>query len=306
MRVAVSFALAFTLSLTTVANAQTTATVESNVVYGMYSGLALLMDVHRPPPDTSNGYGVIFIQGCGWHQPLTANADPLKGLKEGPAVTALAKPLAEHGFTVFTVNHRMAPRFRYPAALEDAQRAVQYVRHHHQQYGISRDRIAAVGGSSGGHLALLLGLLPSAAKRDAGDLIERESSKVQSVVAIAPATDFLADDFPPITAGVHASFLGEPRFPNPAPEVFKVASPISHAAGGAAPILLIHGDEDTVVPCTQSRKLYESLKENNAVAKYIEVEKVGHGIPPLVASGKEDTDPAAIASWILSRLAEKR
>ena len=78
MKLAVSLFCAFALPFATVANAQTATTVEQNVVYGMYSGLALLMDVHRPPTDSSNGYGVIFIQGCGWHQSQEANADQLK------------------------------------------------------------------------------------------------------------------------------------------------------------------------------------------------------------------------------------
>ena len=39
--------------------------VERDAVYGMYSGLALLMDVHRPP--TPNGVGIVAITGVGWH-----------------------------------------------------------------------------------------------------------------------------------------------------------------------------------------------------------------------------------------------
>ena len=41
--------------------------IERNVIYGMYSGLALLMDVHRP--DTPNGLGIIYVYGSGWQAP---------------------------------------------------------------------------------------------------------------------------------------------------------------------------------------------------------------------------------------------
>ena len=295
------FVLATTLLLAWVgvSRAEPAPRVESNVVYGMYSGLALLMDVHHPPADSANQCGVVFIRGCGWHQPLAANADQLK---EGGAIVALAKPLAKLGFTVFTVNHRAAPRFRYPAPLEDVQRAVQFVRYHHKKYGIARDRIAAVGGSSGGHLASLLGVLPSIGRQDASDPVERESSKVQCVVGLAPATHLYADDLPPITAGVVASFLGEPRYPNPGPNVYKLASPISHVSKDAAAFLLIHGGEDSVVPCSQSRVLFDKLKGEDAVAEYIEVEGVGHGIPPLVASRQEGTSPPEIGRWMSARL----
>jgi hypothetical protein len=50
--------------------------VERNVVYGMYSGLALLMDVYYP--EDPNGYGIVFISGSGWSAELSLDATPLK------------------------------------------------------------------------------------------------------------------------------------------------------------------------------------------------------------------------------------
>ncbi len=89
-------------------------TVERNVAYGMYSGLALLMDVYHP--SEPNGYGVVFVSGSAWNAPLSFNATPLKesGQEKGYAI-----PLAEAGYTVFGINHRATPRFQYPAAVED-------------------------------------------------------------------------------------------------------------------------------------------------------------------------------------------
>jgi hypothetical protein len=54
--------------------------IEHNVVYGMYSGLALLMDVHYPRKP--NGYGVIFISGSAFWAPLSYEATPLKELPQ--------------------------------------------------------------------------------------------------------------------------------------------------------------------------------------------------------------------------------
>ena len=81
--------------------------VERNVIYGMYSGFALLMDVHRPV--RANGYGIVFVAGSGWQAPLDYGATPLKETQIplwGPALVAA-------GYTVFAVNHRAAPRFHY-------------------------------------------------------------------------------------------------------------------------------------------------------------------------------------------------
>jgi acetyl esterase/lipase len=116
--------------------------VERNVIFGMYSGLALLMDVYYP--EKSNGLGIVYIQGSGWHAPLSYGASPLK---QNPQMESLGK-LNEAGYTVFTIDHRAAPRFHYPAAVQDAQRAVRFIRHNAAKYHIKPDRIGAVGGSS--------------------------------------------------------------------------------------------------------------------------------------------------------------
>lgn len=56
------------------------ARVEKNQVYGMYSGLALLMDIHYPAKP--NGYGIVFIAGSGWHAPMSYDAWQLKELSQ--------------------------------------------------------------------------------------------------------------------------------------------------------------------------------------------------------------------------------
>ena len=143
------------------------ARVEPNVVYGMYSGLALLLDVHRPA--TPNGYGVIFVSGSGWQAPTTYDATPLKQNQ----IPIWGPPLLKAGYTVFALNHRAVPRFHYPGAVEDVQRAIRFVRHHAKEYRIDPERIGGMGGSSGGHLIALAALL--AAPGIAGDPDPRES-----------------------------------------------------------------------------------------------------------------------------------
>ena len=80
--------------------------------------------------------------------------DP-QGLKDGPFVVQYGRRFAEAGYTAFVINHRASPRFRYPAAIEDAQRAVRFIRHNAGGYGIDGRRLGAWGASSGGHLSLL-------------------------------------------------------------------------------------------------------------------------------------------------------
>ncbi len=121
MRIAIA---AVTLTVMLAANdARSQPPVQKNVVYGMYSGLALLMDVHRP--EKQNGYGVIFVPGSGWHASLAYDAVPVKETQ----ITTWG-PLVRAGYTVLAINHRASPGFHYPAAVEDVQRAVRFVRHH--------------------------------------------------------------------------------------------------------------------------------------------------------------------------------
>src|SRR5262245_11683364 len=104
------------------AGASAQSRVDKNVVYGMYSGAAMLLDVHYPAKP--NGVGIIFIAGSGWNAPLGYAAPPLK---ESPQVGMYVPSLLQAGYTVFTLTHRATPTFRYPAPLEDVQRALRFI-----------------------------------------------------------------------------------------------------------------------------------------------------------------------------------
>jgi hypothetical protein len=84
--------------LVAASDATAQARIEKNVVYGMYSGLALLMDLHHP--EKPNGYGVVFVSGSGWQAPLNYGAS---GLKE-QQISLWGPPLLRAGYTVFAIN----------------------------------------------------------------------------------------------------------------------------------------------------------------------------------------------------------
>ncbi len=263
--------------------------VERNVVYGMYSGLALLMDVHRP--EEPNGIGLIHISGSAWSARLSLDARPLK---EAGHVRIEALPLVEKGYTVFTVNHRATPRFRYPAPLEDVQRAVRFIRFHADRYGIDPDRIGAIGGSSGGHLVSMLGVLDGEGDAESESEIDRMSAKVQCVVARATPAEFVAG---PSGSGALALFLGARLSKGVHPDspemrIARDASPVSHVTPDDPPILLIHGDKDDVVPYDQSVNFAKKLSQAGVPSKLIRVPGAGHG--PSFPGAEE---PADIGSW---------
>jgi acetyl esterase/lipase len=268
--------------------------VERNVVYGMYSGLALLMDVYRP--QQPNGYGIVHISGSGWSAPLGLDARPLKASAH---VEIEALPLVAAGYTICSINHRATPRFPYPAAVKDARRAVRFLRHHAGDYGIDPGRIGAIGGSSGGHLVSMLGVLDGAGDPDDESPINRASAGVQCVVARAAPSSFLAMP----GRGAAALFLGASLGPNAAPGSVEyrravAASPVSHVTPDAPPFFLIHGDADETVPFAQSEAMFEALQRAGVPARLTRVPGGVHG-PGLV---RDPAIAAEIRAWFDTHL----
>jgi len=246
------------------------ARVDRNIVYGMYSGLALLMDVYHP--ENPNGYGIIHISGSGWTRDLSLDAGLLN---HAVHVKIEGEAFVEAGYTLFSINHRAVPRFIYPAAVEDAQRAVRFIRYHADKYGISPDRIGAMGGSSGGHLVSMLGVLDGNELLMDDTPINRMSAKVQCIIARAAPTNFLAED-----SEVGVSFLGVDLKKDPSTIEYKraqKASPINYISADDPPFLLIHGDNDKVVPFTLSEDMYKKLQEMKVTSKLVTVEGGVHG-----------------------------
>ena len=244
--------------------------VERNVVYGMYSGLALLLDVHRPAKP--NGFGVIFISGSGWQAGLDYGAAPLKEQQ----IPLWGPPLLAAGYTVFAINHRAAPRFHYPAAIDDVQRAIRFVRFHARDYGIDGARLGGVGGSSGGHLLGLAAMLGSAGNLQDADPVNRESAALAAVVLRAPLLDLRAIDTVEGTAYV-VSFMEAPKSNASAAAAYAAASPITHVSTRSPPVLLLHGDADVLVPISQSVAMQAALEAANVPVKLVTVPGGVHG-----------------------------
>ena len=244
--------------------------IDKNQIYGMYSGLALLMDVHYP--EKPNGYGILYISGSGWTAPTELNAIPLK---DNAQTAMYVKPLVEAGYTVFAINHRSAPRFHYPIPVEDAQRAVRYIRFNAVRFGIRPDRIGAAGGSSGGHLVSLMGVLDGKGIPTDADSINRESYKVQCIVARATPFNLISPGTPPppllehVIVGTDTSSVEY--------KTYREASPLFHVTNDDPPFLLIHGDADQTVPFKNSELMEQALQKVGVEVKLVTVPGGGHG-----------------------------
>lgn len=150
--------------------------VESNVTYGPH----LKLDVYRPSnPGTQARPAVILVHGGAW-----------SGLDKS-TMKGMASFLAREGFVAFSVDYRLydgKDKNRWPAQLDDAQRAVRWVRANAAKYGVDPNEIGAFGHSAGAQIVALLGMDDTRDNSDSA--LAGYSSKVQAVVDVSGPSDF--------------------------------------------------------------------------------------------------------------------
>src|ERR1700721_1374948 len=148
--------------------AETRTPTQGGLLYGTADGQPLTMDYYAP-----KGSGVhpiaIIIHGGGYHG----------GDSKSGSEAYVADFLAPAGYAVFSVNYRLAPKYPYPNMVLDVQRAVRYIRYNAKQWNADPDKIALVGGSAGGFLSNMVGLLNTSGDASAPDPIDRVSAKAQ-------------------------------------------------------------------------------------------------------------------------------
>ncbi len=232
--------------------------VQPDVVYGHKAGMALTFDVLKPKDP--NGAGVLFIVSGGW---VSQWMPPERE-------AAFLKPLLDHGYTVFAVRHGSSPKFVIPEIVPDVRRAVRFIRLHAQDWNVDPQRLGVSGWSAGGHLSLMLGTTGDDGDPQNPDPVLRTSSRVQAVVAYFPPTDlrpYVRDDDLPT------------RFPALKFDVEKADdfSPLLQVSSDDAPVLLIHGDRDELVPLWHSEKIAEAFRAVGVETKLVVIEGAGHG-----------------------------
>ena len=242
--------------LATLASAQTRI---QDVIYMKAGGTAFTMDVFKPAKP--NKAAVVFMVSGGW----ISDHSMLKSF--GPDIE---KVFADAGFTVFEVVHGAQPRYKVAEIVEQVRTAVRFVHAHAADYGIDTNRVGVSGISSGRHLALMI----------AGSA----DSPVNAVAAIAPPTDlanwgkpaFMLTDDPQMAIFVPA--LGfDPKAPKSDIEVLlRKLSPISLVSPKFPPTLIVHGDNDQVVPLQQAQTMDQALAKAGVEHKLDVIPGGGH------------------------------
>jgi len=221
-------------------------------------------------PAHPKGPVLVWIHGGGWRA----------GTKDHPPGLSVIK----NGVTVVSLEYRFSQDAIFPAQIEDCKAALRWLRAHAKEYGYRDDLFAAWGASAGGHLVALLATTGKTKDFDVGENLD-QSSAIQCGVDMFGPSDLPAYDpnLPEAMVqrenpnSVLAQLLG--GLVSQKLDLAKRASPVTWVTKDAAPLLIMQGTKDPLVPVDQSQRLYDKLKAAGADVTLDIIEGAGHSGP---------------------------
>jgi acetyl esterase/lipase len=236
-------------------------TAQLNVVYATVNGWEGKVDFYLPPNTGKSTAIIINIHGGGWNH----------GVKESQTGYS---SFFKAGYAIANMEYRLTGQATAPAAVEDARCALIYIIKNAKALNVDVNKIVVMGGSSGGHLALMAGLLGN------NHLFDRNCDTTQKVKVAAIIDKYGITDVwdwaygPNITSKSAVKWLGEKA----KDEAFaKSVSPISYISPNSPPVFIVHGDADPTVPYQQSVELNKKLKEAGVKTEFVTVPGGLHG-----------------------------
>jgi acetyl esterase/lipase len=235
---------------------------ERDIVYGKVGDVELKLNLARPKDATSALPCVVVIHGGGWAAGDRSVHDDLTWL------------FASRGYVSATVGYRFAPKYPFPAQVQDVKCAVRFLRANAAKYNIDPDHIGAVGFSAGAHLTMMLATMDKADGLDDSGGCDLPSSKVQAAVSYFGPTDLTAT-FPDTTRRILSDFICGSL--QDKADAYRKASPITHVNPGDAPMLLFQGTKDPLVPHQQAIAMIETMTKANIPGRVELLAGAGHG-----------------------------
>ncbi len=227
---------------------------QKDIIFATPVGVPLKMEVYQPL-EVGKYPAAIVIYGGAWQRGnSSANAE-------------FNQYIAQQGYTVFAIDYRHAPKYRFPAQLDDVRTALNFIRKHAAEYEADPERIVLLGRSAGAHLAMLAAYQPNAPPIRAvvsyyGPVNLTEGYKTP------PSPD------PINTRAVLKAFLGGSL--EELPNQYQIASPINYLTHPLPPTLLIYGSRDHLVEARFGRQMYERLHSSGNTAVFLEIPWAEH------------------------------
>jgi acetyl esterase/lipase len=219
----------------------------------------LAIDEFSPEPKRKDKKrtAIIIIHGGGWRSGNRTQH------------YALAQHLARLGYVCFTPEYRLSTEALFPAAVYDIKAAVKWVKSNAKYFYVDTNKIAILGFSAGGELAAFVGATNGdTAFEDKSDYTII-CSNVQAVIDIDGTLSFVhhesgeGDDSKKISAATN--WLGASKKDNP--ELWKQASPLTHAGKNTPPTLFInssiermHAGRNDYIKILTENNIYTEVK----------------------------------------------
>jgi len=227
----------------------------ADIVYSRPDGQPLRLDLFKPNGAREPLPVIVYVHGGAWRG---GRRQRFRGA---------AADAASRGYVGVTISYRLAPKHPWPAQIQDVQAAIRWLRENADTYSVDPRRIGVAGASAGGHLALLLGLLPDGQRA--------EDTRVQAVVNYFGFSDVSRKIFGDSAERTIEEFLGASLEENPA--LWAEASPASHVSAADPPVLSFHGSADSVVHPAQAQILHRLLDVHDVPNQLEILDGLGHG-----------------------------
>lgn len=230
--------------------------------------LDLYQSTSRKPGERAPG--IVFVHGGGW----------TGGSRSEGRATEVCTTLAEAGYVCVSISYRLAKHDRWPTNVYDCKNAVRFLRKNADKYGVDSTHIGVIGGSAGGHLALMVGFTSDVPSLEPPAPYPGISDRVQAVVDMYGITDIrtrkkIAPDGTPLEiAPLSNTVFGDKTNVTDADRA--LASPTSHVSAQDPPVLILQGVKDTTVDRDQSITLDKLLTAKNVPHQLILIPGVGH------------------------------
>ncbi len=204
---------------------------EKNIVYSTINGRALHLDIFMPKNKSKKYPCVIFVHGGGWRSGDRSLEIPM------------AQKIAALGYITATVEYRLSPEAKYPAAIYDLKEAIRWLRANASKYNIDTSKIAASGTSSGAHLVSFIGATNGNKKFEGSATNLSTSSNLQCVINIDGILDFTdpaesGKDIDSTKPSVGKLWLGYSFKKNP--KIWIEASPLNYVNEFTPPFLFVN------------------------------------------------------------------
>jgi acetyl esterase/lipase len=232
--------------------------------------------------DRQSGTAVIICPGGGYQI--------LSNTREGQQY---AQWLSGLGITAFVLKYRLAD-YGHPAPLQDVLRAIRLVRSQAGKYGIAPDRIGVMGSSAGGHLAASASTLFNHPAGRPGGALDAVSARPDFAILMYPV---ISMEDPVAHAGSREALLGA----RPPAALVQLMSLEKQVSAATPPTLLIHSQDDGVVPVDNSILYFQALTRAKVPAEMLVFEHGGHGMAMRTGNGAASNWPRRAEEWLRDR-----